>query len=412
MSDRRTSERLALRPLLSAVVLRTQSDERLAELAAGGSQLAFTVIVERYRGELATHARKIVRADRAEDVLQHAMLAAWTALPAAGELVNLRAWLHRIVHNAAINTAARRGYDDAELPEHAPSVALTEDLAEGRLTAVAALGAIAALPDGQREALTLTALEGNSGHDAALAMGVSESNLRQLVHRARSRVRSSVTAITPLPLLSWASNAAQHPASEGVVGVGAAGGIAFGGIKIAAVIGLAGAALGGAHALHVTDQVAGTNAPGGSGHATFVSAGRNGPIGQPAVGPHLGAPRGSSGNHTQPPRPGAAGAPGRHERDQPAAAGQNKDQSESHDKRSGDQGQVHGPGPAPERPGSNGQSGTDRATPATGSAAHGRDSSQEPPPATGPTAEVSDQTGSSEPQVSTTAGAQGPVAGP
>ncbi len=238
-----------LRPLLSGMVLRSQTDERLSALASAGNQQAFTAIYERYRRELGSHARRIVRPDRADDVVQQAMLAAWIALLAGVELSDLRAWLHRVVHNHALDTVNRRGYDDGDIPDSSIAPALTEELAEGRLSAASALAAIAALPESQRRALTLTAIEGRSGHDAALEMGISDSAMRQLVYRARSGVRGALTAVTPVPLINWLVAAAGAPATPAAVGLGAAGAGATTVAKVIAVIGVTAATLGATHAL-------------------------------------------------------------------------------------------------------------------------------------------------------------------
>jgi hypothetical protein len=66
--------------LLSGVVLRSQSDERLVALARAGHDQAFVAIAQRYRRELIAHARRLVPADRSEDIVQQAMLNAWSAL--------------------------------------------------------------------------------------------------------------------------------------------------------------------------------------------------------------------------------------------------------------------------------------------------------------------------------------------
>lgn len=245
MSDNQTGRRL--RPLLSGVLLRAQTDERLAALASAGNQQAFSVIFERYRRELGSHAGRIVRGDRADDVVQHAMLAAWSALLAGAGISDLRAWLHRVTHNAALDTISRRGYDDAEIPARSVAPLPTEELAEGRLSAASALAALAALPEGQRRALTLTAIEGRSGHDAALEMGISQSAMRQLVYRARCSLRSAVTAFTPLPLVNWLIAAAESRATPGAISLGAASGGAATIAKIVAAIGVTAAAIGAAH---------------------------------------------------------------------------------------------------------------------------------------------------------------------
>jgi RNA polymerase sigma-70 factor (ECF subfamily) len=238
----------SLRPLLSGVVLRSQTDGRLSALARAGNEQAFSVIYERYRRELGSHAGRIVRADRADDVVQQAMFSAWTALLAGAEITDLRAWLHRVVHNAAVDTVTRRGYDDSQIPESSIAPTLSEELAEGRLNAASALAAIAALPESQRRALTLTAIEGHSGHDAARAMNISESAVRQLVYRARSGVRAAVTAITPLPLINRLVESAGVSAAPAAVGLGVAGGGAATVAKVVAVIGVTAATLGGTHA--------------------------------------------------------------------------------------------------------------------------------------------------------------------
>lgn len=242
--------------LLSNVVLRSQSDARLAQLAADGHQLAFTTIFERYETEMRSHAARIVRPGAVDDVVQHAMLNAWSALLAGRNVDQPRAWLHRIVHNVALNTVARCGYADGAIPETTPSPMLTDEIVESRLSAADALAAVAALPDTQRKALLLTALESRSGADAAAELGVSESAMRQLVYRARTGMRSAATAITPFPLVihalhgsgaAGASSAGVFGASGGLASAGVAGGAgALSGavVKAAAVIVVAASGVG------------------------------------------------------------------------------------------------------------------------------------------------------------------------
>jgi len=244
MTPRGGSNGLGVRPLLSSVFLRAQSDERLSALAQGGNRHAFAVIFERYVSELRAHAVRIVRADRVEDVVQQAMLSSWSALLDGVEVVEVRAWLHRIVHNAALSTITKRGYNDGEIPASTAAPALTEDLAAGRLSLAEALSALARLPESQRAALTLTAFEGHSGSQAAHAMGLSENAFRQLVHRARSSMRSAVSAITPLPLLNWVTGGSG--ASAAGVGVGGLATAA----KIAAVVVVTGTGIGLTSASH------------------------------------------------------------------------------------------------------------------------------------------------------------------
>ena len=187
-----------------AVLLRTQSDERLVALARAGHERAFEVIVQRYRGLLLRSARRYLSDGRAEDAVQQAFLAAWSALQRGDEVRDLRPWLYRIVHNTALNALRAAGYDYAELPE---GLAMSVDEVERREDARDALSGLAALPERQREALLRVAVEGRPQGEVARELGVSEGAVRQLVHRARLTLRAAATAVVPLPLASWAAGA-------------------------------------------------------------------------------------------------------------------------------------------------------------------------------------------------------------
>jgi RNA polymerase sigma factor (sigma-70 family) len=184
-------------------LLRTQSDARLAALARDGHERAYEGIVERYRRELLRHAQRVVGEARAEDVLQHALLAAWAALRRGDEVRDLRPWLHRIVHNTSLN-ALRGGRDEyAELRESMQVGDAPEEEVERRAIVRDTLAALAALPERQREALLRVAVQGHSQEEVAEDFGLSHGAVRQLVHRARTTLRAAATAVTPLPVASW-----------------------------------------------------------------------------------------------------------------------------------------------------------------------------------------------------------------
>src|SRR5438132_77204 len=74
----------------------------------------------------------------------------------------------------------------------------------------ATLEAIAALPPREREALVRTSIHGDSGRETALALGVSEDVVRQLVHRARRRARAALRVLLPVPLGRLAGHGGEH----------------------------------------------------------------------------------------------------------------------------------------------------------------------------------------------------------
>jgi RNA polymerase sigma-70 factor (ECF subfamily) len=68
---------------------------------------------------------------------------------------------------------------------------------ERRLRAHEAVNQVAELPDRQRDAVVLTAVQGHSGADAASMLGVTEGALHQLIHRARAALRGRKTPRRP-----------------------------------------------------------------------------------------------------------------------------------------------------------------------------------------------------------------------
>ena len=187
----------------SVKLLRTQSDERLVALAAAGHERAFEAIVERYRRPLLRHCRKYLPEARAEDALQQALVSAWSGLRRGDEVRELRPWLHRIVHNTSLNALRATGYDYEQLRDTLEGDGGPVELAERAAVIRQALAGLAALPERQREALLQIAVEGRTQDEVAEDLGLSHGAVRQLVHRARSRLRTAATALTPLPLAGW-----------------------------------------------------------------------------------------------------------------------------------------------------------------------------------------------------------------
>jgi RNA polymerase sigma factor (sigma-70 family) len=215
-------------PLLSSALLRAQTDERLVELAAAGHDRAFEAIVERYRRPLLRYLRRLLSDTLAEDVVQATFINAWSSLRTGTEVRELRPWLYRIAHNAAINSLKKVGEAMEEIPESAGGFA-TEPAAEleRRDEMQRALTSIAALPSRQRAALLAVAIDGRAHSEVAEELGLTDGAVRQLVHRARTTLRTGATALTPLPLLhamvASAGDSTVARVAEVAAGAGGAG---------------------------------------------------------------------------------------------------------------------------------------------------------------------------------------------
>src|SRR3954464_12514596 len=212
--------------LAGSSLLRLQTDERLVALAQSGHEQAFGAIVERYRDELLRYAERLVGSSRAEDVIQQALLNAHLAMPSANQELNLRPWLYRITHNVAANVL-RAARPQAALDERLVAPGAVHDDLEARERLHPAFAAIPRLPEPQRDALTLRAIEGRSHEEVAAALGLSAGAARQNVHRARTTLRAAVSAITPYGLLERfamaGSSSSVSAADLAAGGAGAAG---------------------------------------------------------------------------------------------------------------------------------------------------------------------------------------------
>ena len=144
----------------SAVLLRTQSDERLVALARVGHERAFETIVRRYRRQLLAGCRRMVDDGCAEDVVQQALLGAWSALRRGDDVRDLRAWLFRVARNTAISNLRGPGHlEPPELLDTLVAASSPQEEAERRAVVRETLEAVAGLPERQREALLRIAVQ-------------------------------------------------------------------------------------------------------------------------------------------------------------------------------------------------------------------------------------------------------------
>jgi len=282
--------------VFSTRLLAAQSDERLVALVREGHERAFETLVERHRSSLLRYCRRMRLPDwRAEEVLQHAFLQAWLALRSGTEVANPRSWLYRIVHNGAVN--AMRGPADDHSPltdaTHVPASAAAVSDLDGRMALREALTDVAGLPQMQRDAIFLTAVDGQSHAEVAGALGITHDAVRGLIYRARATLRGAAAAITPQPLIGWASAGRAAPTAERVAQLSASGGAAgMTGVllKGAAVAVTAGAIVAGAAVVPAHHEGARRAQSQASPVAAASSAGDSRSSAAPTVGVSLASP--------------------------------------------------------------------------------------------------------------------------
>jgi RNA polymerase sigma-70 factor, ECF subfamily len=101
---------------------------------------------------------------------------------------NLRAWLFSIMHNAFISGVRQRRPPTVELDDEAVAVALPPAQLI-RLEVHDVLAALARLPEAQRAALSLIALEDFSYEQAARIQGIPLGTLMSRLARGREALR-------------------------------------------------------------------------------------------------------------------------------------------------------------------------------------------------------------------------------
>jgi RNA polymerase sigma-70 factor, ECF subfamily len=201
-----------------------RSDEELVAALRAGDESAYAGLVEELTPALTRLALAHVPSRAvADEVVQDTWLGVLRGIDRFEGRSALRTWIFQILLNTARTRGKRekrtlpfssfgRGADegrdepavdadrfqgpDGEYPGHWSSPPAAWSQPEARLDADATrtvlLEAIAELPPRQREVITLRDIQGYSAAEARNALGVSETNQRVLLHRARSKVRAAL----------------------------------------------------------------------------------------------------------------------------------------------------------------------------------------------------------------------------
>ena len=170
-------------------------DRRLTARAGTGDERAFAELVDRHREPLLRFVARRFPQELAEDAVQEALLSAHRALVAGTAPADVRAWLSTIAWRRALDLSRRER--DA-LPLGADVVAAAAQEPEARVLQANELGRVVAalseLPERQRTALALSALEGRTLEEIGTALDVPAGTAKSLVARSRRTLTHRLAA--------------------------------------------------------------------------------------------------------------------------------------------------------------------------------------------------------------------------
>ena len=175
-------------------------DEDLVRRVGQGDSAAIQALVARKLPRIHALAQRMLHdSTEAEDVAQEAMLKAWRQAPKwqPGK-ARFDTWLHRVALNLCYDRLRRR----REIVTDAPPERADEGPAPDRGLLAAETGdrvngALARLPDRQREAIVLCHYQELTNIEAAALMEISVEALESLLSRGRRALRQALADLKP-----------------------------------------------------------------------------------------------------------------------------------------------------------------------------------------------------------------------
>jgi RNA polymerase sigma-70 factor, ECF subfamily len=190
-------------------------DSELLQRLLDGDEKAFVEIVTRYHESLVRVARYYVGSEAsAEDVAQETWIAVLRGVDRFEGRSSFKTWLFRILVNRARTAGVKEHRVVAVYPQlpdvsvspsrfdqgghwSEPPLPFTDAIEDGIVNEpIVRLvhESIARLPEAARAVVTLRDVQGLSTTEVAELLGITEANVRVILHRSRARIRSEVEA--------------------------------------------------------------------------------------------------------------------------------------------------------------------------------------------------------------------------
>jgi RNA polymerase sigma-70 factor (ECF subfamily) len=153
-------------------------------------------IAEVFRAEVLAYIRsKVADSATADDLTQETFLKVGNALAKGTEPEHFRGWLFQIARNAIVDFLKKTPrfvpFEESHAVSKAENPDPVDDEFRKRLFSYA-LNVIETFPTEDREALTLTEIDGLSREELASELGISLTAAKSRVHRARAKLRKTV----------------------------------------------------------------------------------------------------------------------------------------------------------------------------------------------------------------------------
>lgn len=151
----------------------------------------FERLYQQYYAAALLYARSLCRGRHlAEDMVQEAFYRAWLSLPE--DVVSFRSWLFRVLRNLIIDHQRRQKHLADAPPPDTTDETTPESILLKQEDAAALYRAMEALPESDRELLTLYCFARLTAAELAEALGASPAVIRQRLRRARVRLRQKM----------------------------------------------------------------------------------------------------------------------------------------------------------------------------------------------------------------------------
>ncbi|ALA16716.1 MULTISPECIES: sigma-70 family RNA polymerase sigma factor [Chelatococcus] len=126
--------------------------------------------------------------DRADDLVQEALIRAWANLGSFTEGTNMVAWLYTILRNAFYSEYRKRSREVEDVDGRAAAAQAMPPSQLDHMNMCDFRAALMTLPADQREALVLVGAAGMSYEEAAEICGCALGTIKSRINRARTRL--------------------------------------------------------------------------------------------------------------------------------------------------------------------------------------------------------------------------------